>query len=273
MLFISYNGKIFPAGEPVLKAGNRSFKWGEGLFETIKVFKGTLLHGDYHFDRLFLGLKMLDIPAGDSFNRESLAENILGLCRKNNCAALARVRLAVYRDEEEKAAFLLEALPLPEKLNHWDPVGWTIDLYPHARKTADAFANFKTASFLPYVLAERWARQNSLDDALVLNSENNICDSSRANLFLLKQGNWYTPALHQGCINGVIRRYLLEELKKSGYQVHQQTVTETDLLEADEIFLSNSILDIQWVKKFREKEFSHEETRSLYDRFFSTLYH
>lgn len=272
MLFISLNGKILPANEPVLTAGNRSFKWGEGLFETIKVFRGSILHSDFHFDRLFLGLKLLDIQSDDSFTRERLKDEILGLCRKNNCSELARVRLAVFRDEEEKSAFLLEALPLPERVNQWDPGGWTIELYPHARKSGDAFSNLKTANFLPYVLAERWSRQNSLDDALVLNTENNICDSSKANLFLLKQGAWHTPALHQGCINGVIRRYLLEELKKSGYQVHQQIITENDLLEADEMFLTNSIIDIRWVKKFREKQFTNEECRSLYDRFFSTLY-
>jgi branched-chain amino acid aminotransferase len=272
MLFICANARFLPASQPVLTADNSSFKWGDGLFETIKVFRGAILFEDFHFDRLFSGIRLLGILAGEEFNSGMLRALILRLCEKNNCTALARVRLAVYRTEENTVAYLIEARPLTAQVNQWENKGWHLDIFPFARKNTDAYANLKTANFLPYVLAGKYARENGFDDVLLLNAESRLCDSSRANLFLVKDGAFYTPALHQGCINGVIRRYLLEEGKKNGFIFHQQPIVEEDLQNADEVFLTNSILDIRWVRSFRQKLYGYEHTQALHNGLFSTIY-
>jgi branched-chain amino acid aminotransferase len=272
MFFICANAQFLPASQPVLTADNSSFKWGDGLFETIKVFRGAILFEQFHFDRLFSGLKLLGILEGAACNPEMLRTMMLRLCEKNNCTALARVRLAVFRTEENTADYLIEARPLTAQVNQWENKGWNLDIFPFARKNMDAYANLKTANFLPYVLAGKYARENGFDDVLLLNAENRLCDSSRANLFLVKDGAFYTPALHQGCINGVIRRYLVEEGKKKGFIFHQQPIGEEDLLGADEVFLTNSILDIRWVRSFRQKLFGYEHTQAIYNGLFSTIY-
>ena len=270
MDFICFNGDFLPAEQPLFTATNRSFRYGDALFETIKIYKEKILLEQFHYDRLLLGLKMLQID--HDLNTSDLSSYILQLCKTNSCSDSARVRLGVYRNVEAKCEFVIEASQLSNEVNKWNEKGLTIDLYPYARKSADAFSNLKTANFLPYVLAELFAKERGIDDALVLNAFNNIADSSKANIFLIKKNEIFTPAMHQGCISGVMRRFLLDELKRNGYRTHQQDVSEQQLLEADEVFFTNSIYDMRWVQKFRGKAYSFEQGFSIYQKIIAPLY-
>ncbi|HEY1113137.1 MAG TPA: aminotransferase class IV, partial [Chitinophagaceae bacterium] len=102
-----------------------------------------------------------------------------------------------------------------------------------------------------------------------LNSHGHLCDASRANLFLVLENSIMTPGLDQGCVNGVMRRYVMEEAKKKGYSVKQAEVTLEDLEGACEVFLTNALQGVKWVQRFRGKEYRSEQTRRLYDFLFS----
>lgn len=258
------------ADQPLFTAQNRSFRYGDGVFETIKVYKSKILFEQFHFDRLFLGLRMLQINF--SFRSEELSEAIRALCETNRCLQLARVRLTVYRDNQDQAGYVIEATSVSQDVNDWNGKGLAVGLFPYARKNADAFSNLKTANFLPYVLADLFAKENGLDDALVLNCFNNVADSSKANIFLLRNNEVYTPALHQGCVSGVMRRFLIDGLKEKGYRIHQEEISEQDLLSAEEMFLTNSIYDLRWVRSFKTKNYSCENTLAIYNQFISTIY-
>lgn len=270
MKFICFNGKFVSVGEPLFDAQNRGFRYGDGVFETIKVFDRKILLEQFHYDRLFLSLKMLQIDF--AFDASFLSSLITNLCKRNDCLDSARVRLAVYRNHQNNAEFIIEATALNSQVNQWNKKGLAIDIYPFARKNADAFSNLKTANFLPYILAELFAKEKGLDDALVLNAFSNIADSSKANIFLIKGKEIFTSAMHQGCVSGVMRRFLLDELKKNNFRTHQQEITEQQLYDADEIFLTNSIFDIRWVEKFQDKTYSCEQTFSIYQKIIASLY-
>jgi branched-chain amino acid aminotransferase len=269
---ICFNGRYLPSSLPIISAENRSFKWGDGLFETIKVFNGKILLQHYHFDRVFLGLEMLHINCDTSVIQEIISKHIIDLCEQNNCTSLARVRLGMYRNDQNRAEFVIEAKPLSEEYNRWNEDGWTIGIYPHARKQTDALSNLKTSSYLPYVLAGAYAKENHFDESVLLNTSNHICDGSKSNIFLVKQDEILTPALHQGCINGVMRRHLIAELKSSGRIVRQEELTEDDLLHADEIFVTNALIGIRWVKSFKEKTYTAHQTWSIYKNHISSFF-
>lgn len=252
---------------------NRSFRYGDGVFETIKVFRGNIILEEYHFDRLLTAIGVLKIVLPVNFTREILVEKIVELCNLNACVALARVRLAVYRGEENKAGFVIEANSLNVNANELNKDGWAIDIYPFARKSCDAFSNLKSANYLPYVLADMYAKEINCEECIVLNSENNLCDASKANIFILVKDEVYTPALHQGCVNGVKRRFVIEELKRRKIVVHQQQVEEKLLVEAKEVFLTNAINDIRWVHSFRDKPYSNSFIKEFYKSTFSPIYH
>lgn len=251
---------------------NRSFRYGDGIFETIKIFRGKILLADYHFDRLLTSLSLLKINPSFFLTRDKMQENILELCKLNNCENSARVRLAVYREEDNNAGFVVEANFLEANINSLNEEGWRIDIYPLVRKSCDAFANLKSANYLPYVLCGIYADENKLDECLVLNSNNKLCDASKANIFLILNKEVFTPALHQGCVNGVKRRFIIERLKKSGIVTRQTTIDEAMLLAADEVFLSNAINDIRWVRSFRDKTYTKDFITDFYKKNFSTIY-
>ncbi len=270
MDFVCVNGRLVSGNQPVLTAQNRGFKYGDGVFETMKIYKGQIRLAALHFERLFLSLKLLQIhPA---FDQEQLGTYIRELCERNGCSQLGRVRLAVYRTDQNAAGFIIEALPLTEETNSWNNKGYVIDLHPYVRKAQDAFANLKSANFLPYVLADLHAKEKGFDDCVVLNGANRICDTSKANIFLIKNREVFTPALHQGCVNGVMRRFLIDEIKKMGYRVHQEELSETDLLEAEEVFLTNAVYGLRWVSTFKKQTYAHNLSAAIYEQVIAALY-
>lgn len=159
MAFVCYNGNFVQAHEALFTSQNRSFRYGDGVFETIKVFNKKILLNHLHFQRLFSSLELLQV--NNNLNADVLQNNITALCTKNMCSALARVRLAVFRGDNNKAEYIIEAVPLSLEANQWNEKGWTIDICPGARKSNDIFANLKSANFLPYVLAGLYAKEKN----------------------------------------------------------------------------------------------------------------
>lgn len=258
-------------------AGNRGYRYGDGLFETIKVAEGQLLLGAYHFDRLFAGLSLLQYEIPRLFNREKLKEEILHLCKLNQCSAFARVRLSVFRgngglqDDDRGLQYLIECWPLQGPVHQLNENGLVIGLYPDARKSCDAFSGLKSASFLPYSMAAQYARQQRWNDCLILNTRDGIADSTIANLFLVKGDEIITPGTDQGCVEGVMRRHLLESMSAAGYKVKEQAVRPDNLAGADELFLSNAIRGIRWVGQLGDTVYTNNRTREIFNRFVATI--
>lgn len=276
-MYISLNGKMVKADEPVFLSSNRGYRYGDGLFETIKIKNGKILLGEYHFERLFSGLQLLKFELPGLFTRDNLVKGIIHLYEKNNCASLARVRLSVFRgngglnDGDTIASYLAECWPLNESQNRINENGLVADIFPDARKSCDIFSNLKSANYLPYAMAARFAKENKLNDCFVLNSAGRIADSTIANIFCIKDGVITTPGLSEGCVNGVMRRHLLAALNDAGYDVKEQAVTAEDIEMADEVFLTNAISGIRWVKQFRKKTYSNQQTTEIYNRFVKTI--
>jgi branched-chain amino acid aminotransferase len=264
MVTICCNGRFSPEWQSVLKISNKSFKWGDGVFETMKYEKGRLLLQELHFDRLSRSLALLGLSDTGQVAAEKMLPLIDQLCAYNKCSDRSRVRLAVYRNELNKPDYCIEASPLDSETGQWNEKGLVIGIYPTARKAKDCLSNLKTANYLPYVMAERYAVENGWDDSLVLNAGDHICDSSRANIFLIKKGVLFTPSLDQGCINGVYRRFLLEA--GLDLPIRECAISTEDLLQADEIFLTNALRGIQWVSSFGNKEYGQQLTARLFQQ-------
>jgi branched-chain amino acid aminotransferase len=152
-------------------------------------------------------------------------------------------------------------------VNKLNENGLVIDIYPDARKSCDAFSNLKSANFLPYTMAAQYAKENKLNDCLVLNSHGNIADFSIANVFIIQDRIIITPALKEGCVNGIMRRFLLGKMQNGKDGIVEASVSVTDLEKADEVFLTNAINGIRWVRQFRDKIYSNIEIKEIYDRY------
>ena len=270
--YFNYNGRFFADNENVLPKDDRSYRYGDGLFETMKLINGNILLEDHHFERLFSGLDVLKFNIPVLFTKQKIEKEIKELSKKNECERSARIRLSISRgngglyDCDNKFSYLIECWPLEQK--DINENGLIIDIFPDARKSIDVFSNLKSANYLPYVMAAIWVKENKLNDALILNQHDRVCDSTIANVFWIKDDKIFTPPLSEGCVSGVMRKKILElTIGNSGYSLQEHILTEKILLQADEVFLTNAITGIRWVKECRGKVYKN----TISSKIFTTL--
>jgi len=274
MEFVIINGNILEKSKAGLSADDHSYRYGDGLFETMKIVKGNILLEEYHFERLFSGLETLKFKTPAHFTKQKINEQVKELCKKNSNEESAKVRLSVSRgngglyDCDNKLSYLIEGWPLEQNHHVLNKNGLVIDVFPDAIKSIDKFANLKSANYLPYVMAAIWAKENKLNDALILNQHSRICDATIANIFWIKNKKIFTPPLNEGCVAGVMRKKILElTIGDSDRLVQEHILTEEILLQADEVFLTNATTGIRWVKECRGKIYKS----TISSKIFSTL--
>jgi branched-chain amino acid aminotransferase len=264
--FFIYNGEFFRAGVPVITVESRSFRYGDGLFETMRLYKGEIINADFHFERLFAGMKLLEFEVPAYFSVNYFIETVNKLLSKNSILEHARIRLMVFRGEEglfeiesNSINYVLETFPLPEKIE-LNEEGLVMDVFTDAAKSCDKFSNIKSSNYLPSIMAARFAKKNNLDDAIILNAFGRFCESSIANIFIVKDNKIFTPALSEGCVAGVMRRWMIEN-----FAIQEKPLSLEELLSADELFLTNSIQLIKWVKQFRSKTYGNEKVKEIFE--------
>ena len=117
-----------------------------------------------------------------------------------------------------------------------------------------------------------WAKENNLNDAILLNHAGNVADTTIANLFIIKDGTIKTPTITEGPVAGVMRRHLIKTLREQGYEVQETTISVADVLEASEVFLTSAIHGIKWVKQIDNAQYNNSLTTVLYKDFIQTLW-
>lgn len=249
---------------------NRGLRYGDGVFETMKFRNGRLILMDEHFARLWKGMQLLQFEIPRLFSPDLLQQQILDLLKKNGHTA-ARIRITVVRgdgglyDAKNTPQYIIQSWPLEENTGKWNDNGLQAGIYRDAKKMADAFANCKHNNYLPYFMAAHFAKANKLNDAIILNNSGRICDSTIANVFIVKNGEVITPALSEGCVAGVMRKFLLQALPVHGITITESAVTEEMLLDANEVFFTNSIYNIRWVAGFENKAFGNSIVKGIYE--------
>ena len=269
--FFIYNNKFYKSGTSIISPSNRGLRYGDGLFETMKVISGNIVNEDFHFERLFAGLALLQFDVPKNFNRDLILNKIRELCEHNKHDNSVRIRLmtirgdgGIFDPENHFPNYIIESWDLKETAE-LNSNGLIIDIFQGSKKSCDNFSHLKSNNYLPYVLAALHAKRNKLNDCIVLNSYGRICDTTIANIFLIKGSEIFTPPLSEGCVAGTMRRWMLEKFEMQGYLVKEKVLNEEDLTNADECFLTNAIHHIRWVQSFRDKKFTNIVTNKIYD--------
>ena len=273
--YASYNGNLCDNDEPIIRADNRGFKYGDGLFETLRFVNGKVHLMDLHMDRLFKGLQLLEFELPEepeAFTPAYIQESINILCRKNG-HKVARVRITVFRGdgglydpEDHFPNCIIQSWPLPEAGFQLNENGLVTGFYLHARKTMDMFSNLKNNNYLPYVMAALQATKQGWDDAFLLNTNGGVCDATIANIFIIKDETIYTCPLEEGCVAGVMRRFLIDTLPAHGFRVIEKNLSQEDVLAADEIFLTNAIKGIRWVERCGESSYTNRLSTAIFNK-------
>ncbi len=270
-LFINFNGDIIPADSKVLTVTNRSFRYGDGVFESMRLLKGKLQFPELHAGRLQGGMKALKIEGYSQMDDWFLKDKASDLAARNKIKD-GRLRLTVFRDsdglytpESNKAAFCLEIEPTATTGYELNARGLIMDIYTELHKPVNALSNFKTCNSLVYVMAGIYKSQNKLDDAFLLNQEGFLCESTSSNLFVWYKNQLYTPGLSEGCVSGVMRKVIMQLAGKLGIPVVEAQINPNILYEAEEVFLTNATRGVQWVLGFGVKRYFNKASKQLAD--------
>lgn len=268
--YFNYNGIICAVGEKVIGIHNRSFRYGDGLFESMCLKNGAIQFLDYHIDRLQKGMNLLKLEGAQLFDAFFIQQEVAQLIKKNNLKGSVRVRLTVFRDggglyspETNKASFVLEAEELDGKVNAHNSAGLIIDVYKDHKKPVNDFSQIKSNNALLYVMAGVYRKNNGLDEVILLNENGLLCEASGSNIFIWFRNTLYTPALSEGCVEGVMRRVVIEVARMHEINVIEAQINPEILNEAEELFLTNAVHGMQWVLGYQKKRFFNKLSKDL----------
>lgn len=267
-LFLNYNGKILSEETLLFNANDRALRYGDGIFETMLWKNGSIRFLDYHLERLHESMKLLRFnnpTAMDGFFIKSITEELI---RKNNMIGQeVRVRLTVirggtglYTPQSNMPHYILQVSRIPKQKED-SKVGLIVDLYTEVRKAYNEISMIKSNNALVYVLASEYKKQRGVDEVLLLNFEGYLCEATASNIFVMYDKKLYTPAINQGCVNGVMRRVVMDMAEDEGMEVIEAQISPEIMNQADEIFCTNAIRGIQWVMGYKQKRYFNKVSR------------
>lgn len=272
--FIDFNTNFVPEQEAVLTADNRAFRYGDGLFETMRWMDGDIRFLQHHVARLQEGMNMLKLERPELSDSAFIRSRAAELIKRNGLENQhVRVRLQVYRGggglyspQHNHACYIMEVSKLdPDEVKH-RKIGLIVDVYSDFKKPYSELSKLKSSNALVYVMAGLYRTKNGLDDVLLLNQEGFLCESLSSNVFIWYDKKLYTPAISEGCIDGVMRKVVIDLAVDSGMEVIEAQISPHILREADEIFHTNAIHGVQWVMGYKQKRYFNRVSRMLQER-------
>ena len=271
-LLLNFNGKIIPQQDLIVGVENRALRYGDGLFESIRMIDGKIRFAQAHFDRLYQGMLALKMNIHASFDFSFFVSEINALAKKNEIENDARIRFSVFRSDgglytpnSNNFLYLIELQPITEKGYQWNKKGLIVDIYSETRKDFGYLSKYKTINCLPYVLAGIAAQELNVDTCILLNTNDDIVEATNSNLFFVKDNMLFTPAIQDGCTDGVMRKVVIQIAQQLGIKVYENKVPLQSLAIADEIFLTNSATGILWVVGYRGIRYFSRVARLIYD--------
>ena len=259
---INFNG-VIQDSDLQLTVSNRSFLYGDGIFETLKIVNNKILFFEDHYFRLMASMRIVRMEIPMTFTMEYLEEQILKLVGILDIKDSARVRFTVFRNEggfylpnDNSISFVIQAAKL-ENIRYKIPkIQFEVDLYKDFIVPRQLLSTLKTANKITHVTASIFAKENQLDSSLLINETKNVIEAANANLFMLMENKLITPPISEGCLNGIMRKQIISLAKQiDSVEVIEAAISPFDLQKADELFITNVIVGIQPITKYRKKEF------------------
>lgn len=223
------NGRFVPESAAAVSIFDRGFLYGDGCFETLRVYDGRLFRPLPHFARLRTGLKLLEIEL--PFSPEELRAVCGALGRRNN------VTTGVARIYQTRDSLVVTVQPQHFEAREIRAIISRVPL-------SAPLSQHKTANRLVYRLAHREAQVAGVDDAVLLNPTGVVVELTTSNLFIVKKGELLTPPLSDGPLPGITRAVVLALARQANLRVYEVSLRPDFLTGADEVFATNSLMEI-----------------------------
>tara|TARA_R110001592_G_scaffold53193_2_gene163144 strand:- start:4695 stop:5528 length:834 start_codon:yes stop_codon:yes gene_type:complete len=257
---INFNGELLFEEDVKLSPENRGFKYGDAIFETIKVSNNRVIFWEDHYFRLMSSMRMLRMKIPMEFTLEFLEQEILKTVAVQDTAISFRVRLNVYRKDGGLYT------PKTNKIDYFIDVKantyvtkdiYTVDIFKDFYNYSGLLSTIKTNNRMVNTLASIYAKENELDNCVLINENKGVVEVTNANIFILKGNVVKTPAYTEGCIKGIIRTKVIEIIAKNeDFTIEETTISPFEIQKADEVFITNAIMGVQAVTNYKKKTFT-----------------
>lgn len=269
---INFNG--FLQDNFAVTSSNRSFLYGDGIFETLKVVNGKILFSEEHYFRLMASMRIVRMKIPMDFTLEFFENQVISLTDVLSISNSARVRITVFRNEgglylpdQNTVSYVIEATSLASKKYEIAQDNFEVDLFKDSYVSAQLLSTLKTTSKILNVTAIIFAKENDLNTCLLLNDKKNVVEAIAGNLFMLTGNKLITPPISEGCLNGIMRKQIIKLIKDfPEIEFSEAIISPFDLQKADELFVTNVIQGIQPITKYRKKEFKTIFSVQLLDK-------
>lgn len=259
---INFNGKILSPENIKLSSENRAFKYGDAIFETVKVMRKKVIFWEDHYFRLMASMRMLRMKIPIEFTLEFLEQEILKTVAVQNTVDSYRIRFTVFRKDgglytpkTNKIDFTIEV----KATNYQTKDSYSLDVYKDFYNYSGLLSTIKTNNRMLNTLASIFADENDLDNCILLNEKKGVVEVTNGNIFVVKENLIKTPALTEGCIKGIIRNKVIEIIAKNKeFTLEEIAISPFEIQKADEVFITNAIMGVQPVTNYKKKTFTTE---------------
>ena len=267
---IFLNGEFLPEQKACISPFDRGFMYGDGAFETLRVYNSKAFLLERHLGRLAHSLDGLGITDAYTFDdwfkycneliqRNHLSECILRIQVTRGVGKRGYASLGT--DTNTTLISIHEAPPIANPETQLNLITATNSLSDH-----DPLSTMKTTNKLVNIVAMREAELAGADDAVLLNREGNVSETTSSNLFVFINGDLYTPPISSGCLSGITRRLILELAKDLGVNCLQNDITHKQFSKSEGAFLTNSIRQVQSIGRLDEKALPENEQTIKFKR-------
>jgi branched-subunit amino acid aminotransferase/4-amino-4-deoxychorismate lyase len=239
--------------------------YGTGVFETILVTNGKPLYTLEHYTRLSNGCQILDINM-DSLSYENF-QSILNEYIKNIGLEHFGLRFSLLK-RGATHDIMINNRDITYKKEHYER-GFSIKTSTLRKNPTSPMTYIKSICYTDNLISLKNIRHLGFDEALHLNFKEEICEGAISNIFFIKNGLIKTPAVECGLLPGIMRGKIIEKLNINGIKYEEGYYSLEEILEADEVFITNSLINIMWVSRINNKFYSQRKNTNKISELFS----
>ena len=266
---INYNTQLQDFEQLPSAALTRAARYGDGVFETIRMREGKLLFIEDHYFRLMASMRILRMMIPMDFTPEYIVDQALRLAEERGFEN-GRLRLQIvrsgggaYTPNSNAIDWWMELDPLDAKDYVINEVGLKVELFKDHYVQPGLLSTLKSSNALPYVLGSIYAKENQFDAVLLVNDAKQLVEANYGNVFLVQGNVLRTAPLEDGALRGVFRKNVVEWAKDIKLEVQEASINPFDLQKADEVWITNTIRGIQWVGQYRKKSYGAEKAKEM----------
>ena len=241
------NDNVIDIDQAHLSVAESGFLYGAGLFETMRSHDGIVFRLQDHLDRLFQSAAVLSI--NHSYDKPYIGDAIGKLLQANELSE-ARLRLTLTNgpltesEDQRRPTLLITAAEFRPYPAEYYKTGVLVILCPFRQNPMDPTCGHKTTSYYPRLLALNLARQKQAVEALWFTTDNRLAEGCVSNVFLVKDSVLYTPPVQTPVLPGIARKTVCQLAQQQCIELAEKDLTISDVLEADEVFLTNVIMEV-----------------------------